>query len=51
MILRVNSSPVGGLSYVDGTVLDGITYYYVETAIDAVGNEDDYSTQVQALIP
>ena len=37
--------------YVDGTVLDGITYSYVETAVDAVGDESDYSTQVQVPIP
>jgi hypothetical protein len=48
---KINSSPVTGLSYVDGTVLDGTTYYYVFTAVDSAGDESGYSTQVQMVIP
>src|SRR5713226_1157888 len=35
--LRINSSPVAGLSYTDSTVQNTVTYYYVTTAVDANG--------------
>jgi Putative Ig domain len=49
--VRINSSPVSELGYVDGTVLDGTTYYYVLTSVDASGDESGYSTEVQMVIP
>lgn len=48
---KINASPVSGLNYVDGTVLDVSTYFYVVTAVDSAGNESNYSTQVQMVIP
>ena len=38
------------LTYVDTSVTNGITYYYVVTAIDAAG-ESGYSNQTIAVIP
>lgn len=49
--VKINSVLVSGLNYADGTVLDGTTYYYVFTAVDSVGDESGYSTQVQMVIP
>jgi hypothetical protein len=40
-----------GITYVDGSVQPGQTYYYVVTALDAGGAESVYSNQVQAVIP
>lgn len=48
---KINTSEVAGLGYVDGTVLDGDTYFYVLTAVDGSGNESGYSIQVQMVIP
>jgi len=48
---KVNSSPVGGLSYTDATVVNGQTYYYVTTSVNAAGDESSYSTQVKMIIP
>ncbi|HTU32308.1 MAG TPA: putative Ig domain-containing protein [Candidatus Acidoferrum sp.] len=49
--VRINSTVVTSLSYVDGTVQDGTTYYYVITAVDASGNESAYSPQCSMAIP
>lgn len=48
---KINTTPVAGLNYVDGTVLDASTYFYVLTAVDSSGNESNFSTQVQMVIP
>jgi hypothetical protein len=48
---KVNSLLVSGLSYTDATVVNGQTYYYVTTSVDASGNESAYSNQAQANIP
>ncbi len=48
---RLTSSLVGGLAYTDMTVQNGITYYYVTTAVDANGNESTYSNVVSANVP
>jgi hypothetical protein len=48
---KMNSSLVGGLSYIDSTVQGSQTYYYVTTAVDSSGNESGYSNEVQAVIP
>jgi fibronectin type 3 domain-containing protein len=47
----VNSAPVGGASYADGSVQNGQTYYYVATAVDGSGNESVYSNEVAATVP
>jgi P pilus assembly chaperone PapD len=48
---RLNSSPVGGVSYADSSVQGGQTYYYVATSVDANGSESVYSNEVTAVIP
>jgi Carboxypeptidase regulatory-like domain len=49
--VRINSSLSAGLSFTDATVQNGITYYYVTTAVDASGNESSFSNEVSAPIP
>jgi fibronectin type 3 domain-containing protein len=39
------------LSYADGTVQNGVTYYYVTTAVDSTGAESGFSSQATAVIP
>ena len=51
LFARVNSSPVTGLVYTDSTVLNGLTYYFVTTAVDPNGGESVFSNQVPAIIP
>jgi hypothetical protein len=48
---KVNSSLVGGVSYTDSAVQNGTTYFYVTTAVDASGNESNFSNEAQAVIP
>jgi hypothetical protein len=48
---RINSSLVGPVSYADSTVQNGVTYYYVTTAVDSSGNESGFSNQATAVIP
>ena len=40
-----------GLSFSDGTVQSGTTYFYVVTAVDANGVESPFSTEASAIIP
>ncbi len=47
----MNGSFVGGLSYLDSSVQNGLTYYYVTTAVDSSGIESVYSNEVSAKIP
>ena len=47
----VNTSLIGALTYTDSTVQNGVTYYYVATAVDSSGNQSAYSTPAQAIIP
>lgn len=47
----LTTSLVNATSYTDGTVLGGLTYYYVVTAVDSSGLESGYSPQVQAVVP
>ncbi|WP_322513253.1 alpha-amylase family glycosyl hydrolase [Chloroflexus sp.] len=47
--VKVNATPVTGLSFTDTTVRNGRTYYYVVRALDAVGNEGPASAEVSAL--
>jgi fibronectin type 3 domain-containing protein len=48
---KVNSALDALLSYSDGTVQSGQTYYYVTTALDSAGAESSYSSEVQAVVP
>jgi hypothetical protein len=48
---RVNSALDVSMSYIDGTVQSGQTYYYVTTAVDALGVESPYSNTVQVVVP
>ena len=48
---KITSSPVAGLSYTDATVVNGQTYYYVTTSVNAAGDESSYSTQIKMIIP
>jgi hypothetical protein len=47
----ITLSLVTGPSYTDTTVLSGVTYYYVTTAVDSNGVESVISNQVTAIIP
>jgi fibronectin type 3 domain-containing protein len=49
--VMLNSKPVPGLSYVDTSVSNGHTYYYVITAVDGKGNESSYSKEIQMKVP
>ena len=46
---KVNAAQLDGLTYTDTELLNGQTYYYVVTALDAVGNESPNSNEVSAL--
>ncbi len=48
---KVNGGLVGGVNYTDSTVQNGVTYYYVTTAVDSSGNESTYSNEASANIP
>ena len=37
--------------FVDSSVQSGLTYYYVNTAVDSRGAESKYSAQLRAMIP
>jgi fibronectin type 3 domain-containing protein len=45
---RLNSTPITNSDYIDNTVTNSITYYYVVTAIDTSLNESVYSSEVSA---
>jgi fibronectin type 3 domain-containing protein len=48
---RVNLGLISGLKFTDTGLPSGSTYYYVTTAVDAIGNESPVSNQVTAKIP
>jgi hypothetical protein len=48
---KLNSAVLAGNSYGDGNVTSGQTYFYVTTALDALGAESPHSNEVQAAIP
>jgi hypothetical protein len=50
-LVKINSVPVTGTSYVDSIVQPGQTYYYVTKAVSATGTESSPSNEVQAPIP
>ena len=49
--LRINPDLVQGLSYKDGDVKSGTTFYYVTRAVDADGLESANSAEIAATIP
>lgn len=50
-VVRVNTEPVTGTSYVDGSVLPGQTYFYVIKAVNSKGTESTASNEIRADIP
>jgi fibronectin type 3 domain-containing protein len=48
---KINSSPVSGNSYTDTTVQNGVTYFYVVTAVSNTGAESGYSNMGTAPVP
>jgi hypothetical protein len=48
---KIDSSPVSALTYTDATVVNGVTYYYVTTSVNASGDESSYSKRVQMIVP
>jgi len=49
--VKITSSPLTLLVYTDSSVANGITYYYVTTAVDSSGLESSFSNQATAVIP
>jgi fibronectin type 3 domain-containing protein len=47
----LNGNLVPAVSYTDPTVVNGTTYYYVTTAVDASGLESANSNEAVAVIP
>jgi hypothetical protein len=50
-VVKLNSEPVTGTSYVDRTVQPGQTYFYVIKAVNANGGESTASNEIRADIP
>ncbi len=48
---KINSSLVPSTSYNDQGVQNGVTYYYVTTAVSNQGMESSYSNQASAMVP
>jgi hypothetical protein len=48
---RLNSVLDASTTYVDSSVQNGQSYYYVTTDVDSKGTESGYSNQVQVTIP
>jgi len=46
--VKINSALVTETSYHDAGLNNGVTYYYVVTAVDTEGNETDHSREVSA---
>jgi pectate lyase len=46
--VKQNASLLGPSGYTDNSVTNGITYYYVVTAVDTSANESDNSTEASA---
>ena len=49
--VKLNTSLEVSTSYTDSSTLNGQTYYYVTTAVDASNLESIYSNQAAAVIP
>lgn len=50
-LIKINSEPVAGTSYVDSLVQPGQTYYYVAKAVGPSGTESRPSNEVRAVVP
>jgi len=48
---KINSVLNASTLYTDTTVADGLTYYYVTTAVNSSNTESAYSNQTTAVIP
>jgi Abnormal spindle-like microcephaly-assoc'd, ASPM-SPD-2-Hydin len=48
---KINSVLNASTLYTDTTVTDGVTYYYVTTAVNSNNSESAYSNQATAVIP
>jgi len=48
---RITSNLDPSMTYIDGSVQSGQTYYYVATAVNSSGEESGYSNQVKAVVP
>jgi len=48
---KINSALVTTTTNTDSTVLSGLTYFYVVTALDSNNAESAYSNEVSATIP
>jgi hypothetical protein len=48
---KINPALDTALSYTDVAVVSGTTYYYVVTAVDAIGTESVYSNEAHVSIP
>jgi fibronectin type 3 domain-containing protein len=48
---KLNSAAVAAVTFADTTVLSGLTYFYVTTAVDANGIESLFSNEISAVIP
>ena len=49
--VKLNGTPLTNLTYTDGSVSSGTTYFYVATAVDSGGDESTNSNQATAVIP
>jgi hypothetical protein len=49
--VKLNGSPLTNLTYTDGSVSSGSTYFYVATAVDSGGDESPNSNQATAVVP
>jgi len=48
---KINSTLDPNTAYTDSSVANGITYYYVSTAVNSSNEESGYSNEAQATIP
>ena len=49
--VKVNTSLVTAVTYIDAAVRAGQTFYYVATAVDTNGQESVFSTQAMVTVP
>jgi Tol biopolymer transport system component/subtilase family serine protease/fibronectin type 3 domain-containing protein len=47
--IKINSSLIGSLSYLDSGLINGTAYFYVVTAVDVIGNESAYSNEATGV--
>jgi rhamnogalacturonan endolyase len=46
---KLNSTPVSETYFIDRTVVNEVTYFYVISAVDVDGNESRYSNEINAM--